>query len=148
MVTRQRTSNRGRTGRRTDGRFARTRGRGRASNLRRGSNRNRSSSRGRASNLRRGRSTRTTRGRSRMGGRRTSTRRLPQRDSHGRFVRRRMRTAARPRRTRRARTGLGPSVVREASERSRAGPALVKRRWWRVDGPVDPRLPEGYAYER
>jgi hypothetical protein len=24
---------------------------------------------------------------------------------------------------------------------------VVKRRWWRLDGPKDPDLPEGYAYE-
>ena len=51
-------------------------------------------------------------------------------------------------RRRASRPRLGSSIVREASERSRAGPALVKRRWYRIDGPVDPSLPEGYAYER
>jgi hypothetical protein len=25
---------------------------------------------------------------------------------------------------------------------------IVKRRWWRVDGPQDPALPKGYAYRR
>jgi hypothetical protein len=81
------------------------------------------------------------------------SRRLPARDARGRFVgrpRSNKRSASRrPRRVRRSRrAGLGSSIVREASDRSRAGPPLVKRRWWRVDGPVDPGLPEGYAYER
>ncbi|MEA3136600.1 MAG: hypothetical protein QOC71_881 [Thermoplasmata archaeon] len=93
-----------------------------------------------------------------MGNRRSGTRtrrRLPQRDSRGRFVRRRIRTAPRSRRPARtprvrrvSRPRLGTSIVREASERSKAGPALVKRRWYKIDGPVDPSLPEGYAYER
>jgi hypothetical protein len=87
-----------------------------------------------------------------IGRRRTGTRRMPQRDARGRFVGKRMRASRRPARTharpRRSRPALGPSIVREASERSKAGPALVKRRWFRVDGPVDPSLPEGYAYER
>ena len=77
---------------------------------------------------------------------------MPKRDANGRFVRKRMSVSRRPARTRARRVArrpaLGPSIVREASERSRAGPALVKRRWFRADGPVDPSLPEGYAYER
>lgn len=129
----------------------------------------RSSSRGRArgrnsllrgSSLRRrsqrpSRTGRRTRSRGvRSSPRRGRTRDLPRRDARGRFIRRRVRRAprrrsaprARPRRT--ARTLPTTSVVREASRRSVAGPALVKRRWWRVDGPVDPSLPDGYAYER
>lgn len=79
------------------------------------------------------------------GGRR---RNLPQRDARGRFVRRRV--ARTPRRRPQARRSRLPStsIVREASRRSTAGPALVKRRWWRIDGPVDPSLPDGYAYDR
>ena len=90
---------------------------------------------------------------------RTVTRRraTARRDANGRFVKRRVRSAprrrARPRpapveRERRVRSVPTTSIVREASRRSVAGPALVKRRWWRVDGPVDPSLPDGYAYER
>ena len=88
--------------------------------------------------------------------RRTSrgrTRNLPPRDANGRFTRRRARSAPRrhaapPRAPTRVRRVPSTSVVREASRRSVAGPALVKRKWWRVDGPVDPSLPDGYAYER
>ena len=60
----------------------------------------------------------------------------------------RKRTAPRRQPVRRARRMPTTSIVREASRRSMAGPALVKRRWWRVDGPVDPSLPDGYAYDR
>jgi hypothetical protein len=94
---------------------------------------------------------------------------LLNRDSHGRFRSRPMRRAtirrsrSRPRRvrtTRRARSlpmrdehgrFIGRSLphhTREASTASVAEPALVKRRWWRYDGPVDPNLPAGYAYKR
>jgi hypothetical protein len=174
MVSRTMTRNRrgGRTARSTGrGRSANLR-RGRTSNLRRGrarttrSRSRTSTSRGRTARsratTRRSRSTRSRTGArgTRIGGRASRTggrgsRRLPQRGANGRFVRRRVRTASRSRRpartprTRRvSRPRLGSSIVREASERSKAGPALVKRRWYRVDGPVDPSLPEGYAYER
>jgi hypothetical protein len=94
---------------------------------------------------------------SRSSGRRGN---LPRRDANGRFirgaerrrpVRRRAPARARTRPARRTRTvrpRLGSSIVREASERSKAGPALTKRRWYRIDGPVDPSLPEGYTYSR
>lgn len=75
--------------------------------------------------MRRGRTARGRRGRIARAARRRPTRR--------RVVRRR---------------APGASIVREASQRSKAGPALVRRRWYRVDGPVDPSLPEGYAYPR
>lgn len=110
--------------------------------------------------LRQGSRTRSTRirGASRTRStRRRSNRTLPMRDANGRFIKRRVRSAPRRRasprprpvpRERRVRRLPTTSVVREASRRSVAGPALVKRRWWRVDGPVDPSLPDGYAYER
>ena len=86
-------------------------------------------------------------------------RRLPKRDANGRFIRKRRivkrrsaprprRVATRPRRIRRYQRLASMGIVREASDKSVAGPALVRRRWWRVDGPVDPSLPEGYAVPR
>lgn len=94
-------------------------------------------------------------------------RRLPKRDANGRFIRKRRvaskrrvssrrrrttprprRVATRPRRIRRYQRLASMGIVREASDKSVAGPALVRRRWWRIDGPVDPSLPEGYAVPR
>ncbi|MHB1262711.1 MAG: hypothetical protein ACYC2H_13470 [Thermoplasmatota archaeon] len=144
---------------RRGGRTASTNRRGRSANLRRGRTSNLRRGRTSRSRTTRGRSTRSPTMRSRIGSTRKTARktarRMPQRGANGRFVRRRVRTASRSRRpartprTRRvSRPRIGSSIVREASERSKAGPALVKRRWYKIDGPVDPSLPEGFAYER